>query len=338
MRARNLKPSFFTDDALVEQQPLVRLLFQGLWCLADCRGVLDDRPKQIKMRVLPADDIDVDAALTQLQGCRTSDGAPMVFRYRDAAGRALVLLTNFKRHQKPHPKEKPGNGLLPTIEQLAEAGFPPEKVADLVPVDNRQAVDIHGHPDKSTASPALPSSPSLPSESPFLPSSKEEEGAARLQHAPPPATCPAIAIPVREGEEPISQAEIDEWKRLYGNVDVPETLNHIRGHWLATDRSSRKTRRGIRVSIIRWLAKEHNRARAPTRPPAACVVSTRNAELARLKGMFNERYCALPGMPSSFWAEWIEEATADRHMRNQLLMKLKEWENAGGTGEGGLTP
>ena len=66
MRARNLKPDFFTDEALVECDPLARLLFQGLWCLADAEGRLKDKPKQIKIKVLPCDDCDPDALLEQL--------------------------------------------------------------------------------------------------------------------------------------------------------------------------------------------------------------------------------------------------------------------------------
>ena len=66
-RARLLKPSFFTNDALGEIEPLGRLLFAGLWCLADRDGRLHDRPKRIKAEVLPYDDVDVDRLLTVLE-------------------------------------------------------------------------------------------------------------------------------------------------------------------------------------------------------------------------------------------------------------------------------
>lgn len=35
MRARNIKPGFFSNDLLPECEPLARLLFIGLWCMAD---------------------------------------------------------------------------------------------------------------------------------------------------------------------------------------------------------------------------------------------------------------------------------------------------------------
>ena len=60
-RARNIKPSFFTNEDLVELPFEDRLLFIGLWTLADREGRLEDRPKRIKMAVFPADNVDVDA-------------------------------------------------------------------------------------------------------------------------------------------------------------------------------------------------------------------------------------------------------------------------------------
>ena len=46
-RARNIKPGFFANENLAECDPLARLLFAGLWCLADREGRLEDRPKRI---------------------------------------------------------------------------------------------------------------------------------------------------------------------------------------------------------------------------------------------------------------------------------------------------
>lgn len=67
MRSRNLKPGFFRNELLAEIKPIGRILFQGLWCLADREGRLEDRPKRIKMDVLPYDtNVDVDSLITEL--------------------------------------------------------------------------------------------------------------------------------------------------------------------------------------------------------------------------------------------------------------------------------
>jgi hypothetical protein len=97
-RLRTLKPGFFTNDLLAEIPPLGRLLFQGLWCIADREGRLEDRPRKIKAEVLPYDDADVDGLLGRL------DAAGFIRRYA-AAGVGYIQVVNFAKHQTPHIKE-----------------------------------------------------------------------------------------------------------------------------------------------------------------------------------------------------------------------------------------
>lgn len=99
MRARNLKPGFFTNDVLAECAPLARILFAGLWCMADRAGRLEDRPKRIKAELLPYDKCDVDALLDELQ----KHG--FIVRY-DAAGVGYIQVVEFQKHQEPHVKER----------------------------------------------------------------------------------------------------------------------------------------------------------------------------------------------------------------------------------------
>jgi hypothetical protein len=65
-KGRHLKPDFFTDKNIVGMSPLARLLYQGLWCYAADCGHLDDEPVELKMRILPADNCDVDALLDEV--------------------------------------------------------------------------------------------------------------------------------------------------------------------------------------------------------------------------------------------------------------------------------
>ena len=98
-RARNIKPGFFTNELLVELPFEHRLLFIGLWCLADKDGRLYDRPKKIKMEVFPADNVDVDEGLTLLH----SYG--FVNRY-ERDGEKCIQIVNWHKHQSPHHTEK----------------------------------------------------------------------------------------------------------------------------------------------------------------------------------------------------------------------------------------
>lgn len=99
-RARNIKPSFFTNDTLAECSPLARLLFIGLWTIADCRGRLHDRPKKIKAELLPYDNCDVESLLQELD--------QYGFILRQALGKSrAILIPAFNKHQNPHHKERP---------------------------------------------------------------------------------------------------------------------------------------------------------------------------------------------------------------------------------------
>ncbi len=98
-RARNIKPGFFTNGDLLECTPLARLLFAGLWCEADRRGILEDRPKTIKVKVLPGDNCDVDELLNELQDHGFID------RYESGEFRC-IFVKNFDKHQNPHVKEQ----------------------------------------------------------------------------------------------------------------------------------------------------------------------------------------------------------------------------------------
>lgn len=100
-RARNIKPSFFTNEYLSELQPLARLLFIGLWCYADREGRLEDRPKRLKVDILPYDNCEIDKLLNSL--ANSPDG--FITRY-EADGRRYIQITNFAKHQNPHVKEQ----------------------------------------------------------------------------------------------------------------------------------------------------------------------------------------------------------------------------------------
>ena len=65
-KIRAVHPETWTDDAFVSVSPLARLLFIGLWNYACDNGHVADRPMQIKLRILPADDCDASLLLDEL--------------------------------------------------------------------------------------------------------------------------------------------------------------------------------------------------------------------------------------------------------------------------------
>jgi len=97
-RSRNIKPGFFKNEILAEIEPLGRILFSGLWILADREGRLEDRPKRIKAEILPYDNCDADNLLNQLA---QSD---FIIRYK-VDGCCYIQIVNFLKHQNPHKNE-----------------------------------------------------------------------------------------------------------------------------------------------------------------------------------------------------------------------------------------
>ena len=98
MRARNLKPGFFKNDELAECDPLARILYEGLWCMADREGRMDFRSKKIKAEILPYDSCDVIKLLAELQ----QKGFIVVYKVDQ---REFLSIPTFLNHQNPHIKE-----------------------------------------------------------------------------------------------------------------------------------------------------------------------------------------------------------------------------------------
>lgn len=97
-RIRSIKPGFFLNDELAELPPLDRILFAGLWTLADREGRLEDRIKKIKAEILPYDDHDIDVAIERLAS------KSFIQRY-EVKGCKYIQILNFLKHQCPNVKE-----------------------------------------------------------------------------------------------------------------------------------------------------------------------------------------------------------------------------------------
>lgn len=184
-RARNIKPSFFDNDTLaLNNDPLGRLLFIGLWTLADCNGNLEWRAHRIKVKVLPYDECDVERLAINL------DKSGFIRFYSDGEN-ILVNITNFTLHQNPHKNERDKGG---AVAEYSDEG--------------RQLIDLEGltinrdlsgsHPEANGSDPAdslllNPDSPSLNPDSGILkdegppPGKPDGEGADKQRRRTPKA-------------------------------------------------------------------------------------------------------------------------------------------------------
>lgn len=100
-RARNIKPSFFKNEILGQEDPMISLLYISLWTLADKAGRLMDIPIRIKAETFPyRENLDVNGYLTVLSRLG------FIRRYEVDGFKVIQILT-FEKHQNPHHTEKP---------------------------------------------------------------------------------------------------------------------------------------------------------------------------------------------------------------------------------------
>jgi hypothetical protein len=116
-RIRHIKPETYFDEDLAACSFPARYIFPGLWCLADCKGRLEDRPAWIRAQLLPYDQgINMDELLQEL----TKGG--FITRYTadiDGEPVALIQVNAFSRHQVLSGKEAHEDSRYPAPEKIS---------------------------------------------------------------------------------------------------------------------------------------------------------------------------------------------------------------------------
>ena len=137
-RTRSIKPGFFDNEILGDLPPLTRLLFIGLWTIADREGRLEDKPRRIKKMLLGYDDVDADGVDKMLQSLHDTG---FIFRY-SIDGNNYIQIVNFSKHQNPHIREKASEIPPPPAELIAEHHESPIHAPDLHGAGTVQATPI----------------------------------------------------------------------------------------------------------------------------------------------------------------------------------------------------
>ena len=158
-RSRNIKPGFFSNEHLAELDFATRLLFIGIWTEADREGRLEDRPRRLKMALFPADNVDINRMLDDL------DHLGFIKRYTVGDVKAIQVI-NWAKHQNPHVKE--AKSTIPEMPGLegsqGEPGASPVQAPDShgsFPADSLSLDSGFLIPDSLTPSPAAPDSAEL---------------------------------------------------------------------------------------------------------------------------------------------------------------------------------
>ncbi|HBQ3756825.1 TPA: hypothetical protein L7Z86_000712 [Klebsiella quasipneumoniae subsp. similipneumoniae] len=215
-RSRNIKPGFFTNDELAECHPLGRLLFAGLWTIADKEGRLDDRPKKIKAMLLPFDEADCDALLQQLNDHK------FIIRYR-VNGECYIQISNWKKHQNPHCKEAASEIPAPiendksTGQEQCKEDAEEEKKDSESPqdVENKGAPEMHG---TSMVQESVENSLNLADSLNLIPDSLNPDPDSLDNTQAASATC--------EGDKGAEQATVHQMASRYAFEGSVVRLNH----------------------------------------------------------------------------------------------------------------
>ena len=240
-RTRDIRPDFFKHEELAECSPLARLLFIGLWGLADREGRLQDRPKKLKAEILPYENCCVDTLLQELANSKDK----FIIRY-EVESKNYIWIPTFIKHQRIHPKE-------------------PESVIP-APEDIKGDIQNHGLPrlnhDLSAASctkPSCTSSPSSPTRSPKPPEG-ESEGFQKFWSDYPKKTTRKDCV--------------DHWRSHTLDTKLQEILNGLNG-WKTTDQWTKENGKFIPDPIRflrreRWkdeltVASNHNGSKPPSK-------------------------------------------------------------------------
>lgn len=237
-RIRSIKPEFFDDEDVAKLSFAARLCFQGLWVWADRRGVVEDRPSRLKVRIFPFDDVDMDVLLRELERGR------FIVRYANGE-HACIQVRTFVHHQKPHPKEPVSD--LPNLSDPGSRMTSPEK--------KRQAVKRNGQ------SGGLLSLGTGSGSGGFGLGSSEALTRSEPPPPPPEPDGPTVLRFPTVGPQPswaLSEAQVAIWAGLFPALDVRAECQSALA-WVMANHDRRKTARGMPAFLVRWLGRSNDR-------------------------------------------------------------------------------
>lgn len=109
-RARFIRPEFFTDEKVGELPFGARLLFAGIWCHCDLRGVFEHNPKRLRVLIFPFDEGTTSKQIGDWLDLLTKAG--LVARF-EADGKSWGHVRQWDKHQSISGSEAKWGSKLP---------------------------------------------------------------------------------------------------------------------------------------------------------------------------------------------------------------------------------
>lgn len=279
-RIRTIKPEFFLHEELTELSPLHRLLFIGLWCLADKKGRLEDRPKRIKVEILPWDDADVNAMLDDLQT------GGFILRY-EAEGLKLIQVIAFEKHQRITGKEREQGKVLPQPPGIDYEEAPEKQLdADISTVEKQEGIigEAPGkHPRKTREAPG---------KHPGAQERSTEYGVLRSSPPTPPSS--DASLPGFDEEDEVRLKQVVKVLDLAEFIlKVERAIIQAHGETVACEWMSMLSRKKADWLIAAWEMAANARVKTPY---IAKVIGTALVEGTDLTSPGAQESCAPPAV------------------------------------------
>lgn len=194
-RIRSVHPGFFSDESVVACSFPSRLLLIGLWGEADDNGIFEWKPLSLKMRLMPADNVDLPTLLLELETHNT-------IRKFTHEGKYYGAVRNFAIYQRP---KKPKTRY-----------FMPDEFRTYVGLDRRSS-----EPDDDEAHP-------VPKKSEIAPQ-MEDGGCNRKEERKEENTSDDVSpkYAFESGVIRLNQRDFSRWKASFSHLDVPAELEGL---------------------------------------------------------------------------------------------------------------
>lgn len=248
-RIRSIKPEFFDDENLCELPFQHRLAYVGLWTQADKVGRMEDRPRRLKARIFPFDDVDMDAILTDLAR------GGFVIRYL-AGGKPFLAIkpTSWDKHQRPRQDEPESVLPGPDTGTVVYASLPSDEPVTVESLGKeRKGKEVEG----TYSSEAVNGSEPVTQSQELIEAREREDGSPSLLVFP--------VIGVSGTEWALTQRQADNWRLLFPGLDIDAEARKALA-WIQAHPDRRKTPKGMPKFLVAWLTRTVDRGRASTAP------------------------------------------------------------------------
>lgn len=143
-RNRMIKPEFWTDEKVGRVSPIARLMFIGLWNLADDYGVVKGNPVYVKSQLFAYDERVISSEVAEWIESLCTTGMLHRFTIRDEQ---LLYITNFRKHQTVDRPSKTRNCTEEELDAiktaLGEYSTHTRHILDEYSTSTRDTLDTH---------------------------------------------------------------------------------------------------------------------------------------------------------------------------------------------------